>query len=360
MDKEFINYSQCWEDSELLLEALLIHTNDSVLSITSGGDNTLALLLAGPKKVCSIDLNPAQNHLLELKRVAAKRLSYEEYLELLGVRKSNRRTDLFNKTATGMSPASKAWWADHGTSIKQGVIHCGRFERFTRGFARYVLPVIRSRKAITELLACHNIDEQRAFYKNKWDNRRWRFFFGLASNRLMLRRYARQQGMFAYTAKETVAGVYRKRLERHLTSVPITGNFFLHYSLTGEYGAALPLYLEEKNYSRLRDMPDSALSLVTDNLLNYLKSLPANTFSKFNLSDVFEALSPTENEMLWEQIVRTAKPNAKIAYWNNLVPRSYPAHLFFQIKTDKEQISRLRTKDRVFFYDSFHAHTILK
>lgn len=360
MDKELINYSQCWEDPEVLLEALSVQTDDSVLSITSGGDNALALLLAGPKKVCSIDLNPAQNHLLELKRVAAKNLSYEEYLELLGVRKSNNRTDLFNKIAADLLPASKTWWADHGASIEQGVIHCGRFERFTRGFARYVLPLIHSRKAIADLLGCRNIDEQRAFYRNKWNNRRWRFFFGLASNRLMLRRFVRQQGMFAYTAKETVAGVYRKRLEQHLTSVPISGNFFLHYSLTGEYGTALPPYLAEKNYSRLRDMPDSAMSLVTDNLLNYLKSLPANTFSKFNLSDIFEALSPTENEALWEQIVRTAKPGAKIAYWNNLVPRSYPAHLSSQIKTDGEQISRLRAKDRVFFYDSFHAHTILK
>ncbi|MDP3697021.1 MAG: BtaA family protein [Candidatus Taylorbacteria bacterium] len=360
MDKELINYSQCWEDPQILLGALSINKDDHVLSITSGGDNTLTLLLAGPEKVFSVDLNAAQNHLLEFKRIAAGKLNYKEYLELLGVRKSERREVLFKKIAANMSSDSQAWWADHTASIKQGAINCGRFERFTRWFARYLLPFIHSQKTISKLLSCHNIDEQKIFYRDHWNTKRWRFFFGLASNRLMLRRYARQRSMFTYTERETVADVYRKRLERHFNSVPIKDNFFLHYSLTGKHGDSLPPYLEEKNYTQLRNIPESALSIITDNLLNYLQSMPANTFSKFNLSDIFEALSPAENEILWGEIIRTAKPAAKIAYWNNLVQRSYPSHLSSQIKTNEKQMNELSAKDRVFFYDSFYAHTILK
>lgn len=360
MNKRLINYSQCWEDPQILLEALSIHYNDCVLSVTSGGDNTLAILLAGPEKVFSVDLNVAQNHLLEFKRVAAKNLDYEEYLELLGARESDRRMELFKKILSDIPLASQTWWLNHASLVKHGVINCGRFERFTRGFARYLLPFIHSQKTISGLLSCQDIGEQKAFYRDHWNTRWWRFFFGLASNRLMLKRYARQQGMFTYTKKETVADVYRKRLERHLISIPIKGNFFLYYSLTGKYGDALPPYLEEKNYIKLRNIPESTLSVITDNLLNYMKSIPANTFSKFNLSDIFEALSQTENEILWNQIIRIAKPGAKIAYWNNLVQRSYPTHLVSQIKTDDKQVKELRTKDKVFFYDSFHVHTILK
>lgn len=259
-----------------------------------------------------------------------------------------------------MSSVSQAWWLSHTALIKQGAVNCGRFERFTAWFARYLLPLIHSQKTTSRLLSCRNIDEQRAFYRDQWDTKRWRFFFGLASNRLILRMYARQQGMFAYVKRETVVDVYRKRLERHLVSVPIQGNFFLHYSLIGRYGNALPPYLEKEGYTRLRTAPESALSLTTDSLLSYLQSMPAGTFSKFNLSDIFEALSQTENETLWEQIVRTAKPGAIVAYWNNLVPRSYPTHLSSRIKTDDNHVSQLRAKDRVFFYDSFHVHTILK
>lgn len=360
MNKESINYSQCWEDPQILLEALLIDKEDCVLSVTSGGDNTLALLLAGPKKIFSVDLNAAQNHLLELKRVAAKNLNYEEYLELLGVRESARRMKLFRNIYADMPQSSQVWWLNHTSLIKQGPVNCGRFERFTLWFARYLLPLIHSKKITSRLLSCRNIDEQRIFYRDQWDTKRWRFFFWLASNRLMLRRFARQRSMFAYAEEEKVADVYRKRLERHLTSVPIKSNFFLHYSLNGKYGDTLPPYLEEKGYARLRTAPGSGLSLITDNLLNYLQSMPADTFSKFNLSDVFEALSQTENDVLWEQIIRTAKPGAIVAYWNNLVPRSYPTHLSTKIKINDNHVNPLRAKDRVFFYDSFHVHTILK
>src|SRR3989344_3462214 len=360
MDKKLINYSQCWEDPQVLVEALSIHPTDHVLSITSGGDNTLALLLAGAGKVDSIDLNPTQNYLLELKKSAAKCLAYDEYLELMGVRGSKHRGVLFGKVRANLSPAADTWWSHRQNLIERGVIHCGRFEHFTIFFAHYVLPLIHSKRIISKLLICRNIQEQRDFYKRQWNSWRWRFFFGLASNRLMLKRYARQKGMFSYTEGQTVADVYRQRLERHLTSIPIHGNYFLHYSLTGGYKKELPPYLEEQGYQQLRRTPESALSITTNNLLSHLRSMPDNTFSKFNLSDLFEALSLEDNDTLWQEIIRTAKSGAVIAYWNNLVRRSYPAQQSALIKTDENQLRNLRAKDRVFFYDSFHAHTIFK
>lgn len=360
MEKTHINYSQCWEDPQVLVEALSIRPDDDVLSITSGGDNTLALLLSGPQKIVSIDLNPVQNHLLELKIAAAKGLDYQEYLAFLGVRESRERMMLFEKISHNLSPAAKTWWSNHLQLIQRGVVHCGRFERFTAWFAQYLLPLIHSEKTISRLLSCRTVDEQKILYREVWDSRRWRFFFGMASNRLMLKRYARQRGMFTYAERGTVADVYRKRLERHLTSVPVQGNFFLSYSLTGKYGDTLPPYLEERGYVGLHNVPESSLTITTSDLLHYLQSTPTNTFSKFNLSDIFEALSPSDSTALWEEIIRTAKNGAVVAYWNNLVERSYPAHLSSHIKDDDEQVAKLRAKDRVFFYDSFHTHTILK
>lgn len=360
MDKERINYSQCWEDPQVLAEALSISPDDHVLSITSGGDNTLALILEGPQEVVSIDLNPAQNHLLELKMGAAKSLDYQEYLEFLGIKESTRRTALFEKVSRNMPATTKAWWLRHLDLVRRGAVHCGRFERFTAWFARSLLPLVHSTKTISRLLSCRTVDEQKILYRGEWDSRRWRFFFGLASNRLMLKRYARQRGMFTYAGEGTVADVYRQRLERHLASVPLQGNFFLRYSLTGTYGDALPPYLAEMGYTGLRSVPGPSLAITTNDLLSYLHSVPADTFSKFNLSDIFEALSPSDSDALWEEIFRTAKHDAVVAYWNNLVQRSYPTHLSSRILTDDEQVAKLRAKDRVFFYDSFHVHTIRK
>ena len=360
MDKKLINYSQCWEDPRVLLEAFSIKPDDRVLSITSGGDNSLALLLAGAKKVDSVDLNPAQNYLLELKICAATHLVYNEYLELMGVIDSERRAQLFSKIEAHIPSDAREWWAGHRGFIDRGVVHSGRFEKFTIFFARYVLPLIHSKKTISAFLSCRTIEEQRTFYETRWDSMRWRFFFALASNRIMLKRFARQRGMFAHAGGETVADIYRNRLERHLMSVSVEGNYFLHYSLTGRYGIALPPYLEEQGYRKLRDAHGSILSVTSSDLLSYLRSTPADVFSKFNLSDIFEALSSDDNDALWIEIIRTSKQGAIVAYWNNLVQRSYPSKLSAWIKTDGNQLNDLRAKDRVFFYDNLHVHTILK
>ncbi len=360
MNSGIINYSQCWEDPDILLAALKINSDDKVLSITSGGDNTFVILIAGPSEVVSIDMNIAQSYLLELKIAAAQSLPYDKYLEFLGVRRSKQRAVLFEKVRSRLSDKAAVWWSDHAGLLEPGPIRCGRFERFIDIFARYILPLAHRKKAVARLLSFDDLEEQRAFVSEKWDSRAWRLIFKLITSRFILKRYARQRGMFRYTEKETVADIYRKRLEQHLISMPTKGNYFLHYILTGEYGEALPPYLDVNGYNRLRTISSPALNITTGSIFSYLRSMPDNTFSKYNLSDVFEALSSSENDELWEQIIRTAKPGAVVSYWNNLVERSYPAHLSSKIKTDDIFVDRLRSKDRVFFYDSFHAHTIIK
>lgn len=360
MTEQLINYSQCWEDPALLAKAFSITKNDRVLSITSGGDNTLALVLGGAGEVVSLDLNPAQNYLLELKRAAARCLTYDEYLAFLGVQSSEDRTLLFNKVQNGLSPAAALWWSKHPRLISDGVIHAGRFERFTARFARYILPRIHSKEEIATLLACRTVSAQRDFYRHIWNSKRWRFFFSLASSRQFLKRFARAREMVAYAPYKNVAETYRRRLERHLESVSIQGNFFLHYSLTGTYGTALPPYLEEEGYTRLRHAPLSTLTIVSSDLVRYLETVPDGSFSKFNLSDVFEALSPETAAVVWKEIVRTAADGAVVVYWTNLVERTYPSALSSCIMNDGVRTALLRAKDRVFFYDGVHVHTIRK
>ena len=42
-----IRYAQCWEDADVLVEALAPQPGHTLVSICSAGDNTLALLTAG-------------------------------------------------------------------------------------------------------------------------------------------------------------------------------------------------------------------------------------------------------------------------------------------------------------------------
>lgn len=75
-----IRYAQCWEDADILLEALQPGPGKRCLSIASAGDNTLALLSCDPESVLAIDLSPAQLHCLELRVAAYRTLQHQELL----------------------------------------------------------------------------------------------------------------------------------------------------------------------------------------------------------------------------------------------------------------------------------------
>ncbi|EFJ07823.1 hypothetical protein SELMODRAFT_429387 [Selaginella moellendorffii] len=63
---------------------LYLNPSDVVLTLTSGGCNALDLVLQGAKQVVAVDMNPAQSYLLELKRLATTRLSFEDAWKMFG------------------------------------------------------------------------------------------------------------------------------------------------------------------------------------------------------------------------------------------------------------------------------------
>ena len=46
-----VRYAQCWEDADILLEALNIQPGHTCLAIASAGDNALAMVSQGPARV---------------------------------------------------------------------------------------------------------------------------------------------------------------------------------------------------------------------------------------------------------------------------------------------------------------------
>ena len=89
-----IRYAQCWEDADILLEALNIQPGFTCLSIASAGDNALAMLSKGPRKVVAIDINPAQLAALELRVAAFRELRHPELLALIGSVAGHDRPEL--------------------------------------------------------------------------------------------------------------------------------------------------------------------------------------------------------------------------------------------------------------------------
>ena len=358
--EERILYSQCWEDPLILNEALKVNTEDIVLSISSAGDNSLYLLTMNPKKIISIDSNYLQNFILEFKVAGIKTLNHKDFLELIGILESDKREELYNKIRVKLNPKCREYWDKNPTLIRQGIIHSGKFESYLSKFRNYIIPLSHSKKDIKELLSLNSLDEQKFFYNDKWNNLMWRITFKIFFSKTIMKIFGRDKNFFDHNKNKNISEHYYKRTFDGLTKIPIKNNYFLNYILLKKYDLNnLPEYLKEKNFDLIKQNIDK-LKIITSDINTYLKKQEDNSFSKFNLSDIFELFSQEDYEKMLREILKKSKNNAIICYWNNLVYRNKHPSTNNKIVKDFQISKKLFSKDRVFFYNDFIVEQIKK
>lgn len=247
-----IAYGQCWEDPDTVRKALRITPEDDVLAITSGGCNVLALILDQPRSITAVDVNPAQNHLLELKRASIAHLAADEVHQFLGARPSVDRPALYQTLSNALSPSARSFWDAHANQIVRGIIHSGRFERYLQVFRDRVLPLVHHRRDVSELVRPKSLEQQRLFYDQVWNTYRWRAVVRLFFSRGLLSRFGRHPGAFKHARVQDVSGCYLRRARHALRDIPVATNYFLQYMATGQYRTALPAYLDSSGWESLR------------------------------------------------------------------------------------------------------------
>ena len=251
------------------------------------------------------------------------------------------------------------YWENHLDLIKTGIIHCGKLERYLTKFRRYCLPLIISKKRLNEFLLLDSLDKQKEFYKRYWDNWRFRFLFRLFFSRKGLES-GRDKEYFRHSSKDKISDYYLKRVKHSLTEISIRTNFFMHYILTGTIPVPFENhpYLDKNNFNKLKDiLKHKKIEFIDSDIYEFLKRSKENSFSKFNLSDIFEAKTQEEYESLLKEIVRVSKKRGIVCYWNNLANRSDHCSINNLIK-NKEKSEELYKKDKVHFYSGFILENI--
>ena len=103
-----------------------INPKDTVLTLTSGGCNALNLLVHGAREVYSVDCNPAQSALLELKAVAIQQLEYQDVWQLFGEGKHPNFDSIYErKLAPFLSQTSHNFWSKRKWYFKAGLYYQG-------------------------------------------------------------------------------------------------------------------------------------------------------------------------------------------------------------------------------------------
>ncbi|KAF1836998.1 hypothetical protein BDW02DRAFT_198080 [Decorospora gaudefroyi] len=163
-------YAFTWEDDVADMRLLKPSANDVVLAIGSAGDNILAFCLENCRRVHAVDLNPSQNHLLELKVAAFTALGYQDVWKLFG---EGKHADFHNLLIQKLSPhlSSEAFqfWLHNGPSIFSSPSSKGLYYSGGSGnalaIAGWLFRLLGMTADVQQLCAAQTLNEQREIWQ---------------------------------------------------------------------------------------------------------------------------------------------------------------------------------------------------
>jgi len=351
-----VRYANCWEDGALLLDALTPAPGKRILSIASAGDNSLLLLSRGAEVVAA-DLSAAQLACTDLRCQAICALDDASALAFFGFFPAADRAQTYQALRDRLTPAARVFWDAHPEDIRQGILHAGKFERYFQLFRRRILPLSQSRARVQDLLTPGKSPAERErFFRSTWNHWRWRLLFYSFFNRRVMGRAGRDPAFF-HQVEGSVARRILARCEHALVTLDPAANPWLGYILTGNFTRPLPEWTQPETLAGIRTHAHQ-LHLFHGGIEDAAAAHGGGGFDGYNLSDLFEYLTPAATEALYTQLIDTARPGARLAYWNLLVPRTCPDALRDRVQPLSDLAAELHARDRTFFYSAFHVDEV--
>lgn len=355
-----LNYSFGNEDWQTEKKALKLKPQDRIVCITASGDRPLHLLLEDCKEMIAVDMNPFQNHLLNLKAAAMEQLNFEDYICFLGGKdlQNSHRKEMLNKLLPSLSPEAGRYWKKQHKEIQKGILYQGAIEKWTKVIS-FCIKSFRKEK-LDRLFAFRDLEEQKEFVQKEWMTKKWKKAWELVLNPFVTRFLLKDPGLHEHLDKSLHVGNYiRDRLHSSLQKGLARENLLISLIFIGKVlPEGYPPYLTEKGTETIRRRL-SKLSIVNSNIIDYLESAPVSSIDAFSLSDVSSYLNASNFQRLVHAINRAAKPGARFCLRQFLSNHKIPDRLASTFKRDHSLEQELEHEDRCFVY-RFIAGTIDK
>jgi S-adenosylmethionine-diacylglycerol 3-amino-3-carboxypropyl transferase len=314
----------------------------------------LGFLLSDPERIVSVDVNPAQTYLLELKMAAFRHLTHAEMLVLLGVRASSGAGWLYRRLRSELGDQARRYWDEHEAWFDQGLLTQGGFERYF-AMVRTMLRITVGRNRLERLFDLEP-EEQREFYEREWNTRRWRTLVNVLCSKAVLGRRL-DPSWFTHAEVDSFGKHFTRLIEHAVADLPARSNYFLAQMFLGRYlnGHAVPEYLQPENFDAIRARLDRVQTITCD-VGEAIANLPPASIDCFALSNVFEYSPIDLFERTCAGLVRAARPGARFALRNLVAPRRLDSVGAFCV--DHRLSAQLRDSDRGFIYSRFEAATL--
>lgn len=363
-------YNAAWEDPRLDREVMGLDAESEVVMITSAGCNVLDYLLDGPRAIHTIDVNPRQNALLELKRALIERGEFEELFGMLGCGAHLRHREIYAETRGGLSEEARRFWDRRISFFDPRRVKGSFYFHGTAGVAAWLMgrAMFQSRPSLRNyaecLLEAGSLEEQREVFAllepeiwgrlASWLVRQPALMALLGVPRPQIR-------LIQESHAGGLGGYVRDKLRHVLTEVPVADNYFWRVYLTGSYTPdCCPNYLKAKHQAALR----AALGRVTVStctVARFLRDHPGR-YSHFVLLDHQDWLAwhdPAALREEWELILRNSRPGTKILMRSAALDLAFvPEEVRERVSFHPEITGPLHARDRVGTYGSFHLGVV--
>lgn len=348
-----IRYALVWEDSRTLHEALAIGPADHVLVVTSAGCNVLNALLRNPRAVTAIDLNPAQNNLLQLKCHLIRHHEPAVLRALMGFDGPAAVARAWQAVAPTLPPELRRYWQPFFAGHPAGILTAGRLERYLTAFLPTLAPAMQAK--VRQLLQFDSVAEQYAFFRTELDGTAFQAQFVTYFDEANLSK-GRDPALFRY-ATESGGAAFYARLREMLRTKLARNNFFFRFFFFGPEHlpeALLPPCYQRQHHAPLRQQLDK-LTIVTGEATQYLHTPAGRTITKASLSNIFEYTSPAEFRQVMHGLLTERECPLRLVYWNLLQDQGMPAT---DEQPQAEAVSeRLSREDGCFYFRNVRVLT---
>lgn len=331
-------YAQIWEDPVVDMEALAIEPGNRIATIASGGCNVFSYLTADPAEIVAVDLNTAHVALNNLKRVAIQRLpDYDSFRRFFADADSNANiADYRAFVRPHLDETSRRYWEGRDlvgrrriNGFARGLYKRGLLGNFI-GLAHLVARMHRI--DLREFLAAKTVDEQRAIFDAKFapffDRKLIRWITDQRSSLFGLGIPPAQYDALA--GGQPMATVLRRRLEKLACDFPLHENYFAWQAFGRGYGkgpsAPLPPYLQAGHYAAVKARAER-VTMLHANMTDMLAAADAASFDRYVFLDAQDWMSDAQLAQLWSEVIRTARPGARVLFRTAAEPSLLPGRL---------------------------------
>ncbi|KAH7928898.1 hypothetical protein BV22DRAFT_1003840 [Leucogyrophana mollusca] len=299
-------YSFTWEDPMEDMKYLDLSRDDSILVITSAGDNALHYAIAArPTRIHCVDMNPCQNHLLELKLAAIQNLNYEDFFAMFGEgRHPHFRALLDSRISPLLSSMAYQFWHLNDGAFASAFYLSG-YSGWALRLAKLIFSLAGVSKDAEALCYASSIPEQEKIWREKLRPvllnpvvvallKSPVFCWNALGVPLNQRRMLLDEGSVYEFVRDTLdplASTYSFK----------DGAYFYPLTLLGHYTpSSCPAYLTRPGFEALRANNGEAMDafrLHTDSIINVLRGLATWSLTRAVIMDHLDWFTPGSKEV---------------------------------------------------------------